>query len=70
MSTAESEVDLQRADFEAVTRHAFEGTPLDPEVERRIEERANRVTEEIRRIHGVIDEETLNQLIRDVREES
>lgn len=56
---------LEQADFEAVIRHAFEGEPLDPEVARRIEERADRITEEIRRVHGVIDDETFQKLLSD-----
>jgi len=31
---------LEQADAEAVYRHAFEGEPLDPEVRRRVRERA------------------------------
>jgi hypothetical protein len=53
------------ADFEAVLRHAFEGAPLDSEVARRVEERADRITEEIRCLHGVIDDETFQELLRD-----
>ena len=55
----------ERADFEAVLRHAFHGEPLDPEVARRVHERAARVTEEIYRIHGVIDDATFQALLRD-----
>ena len=40
------------ADAEAVLRHAFYGEPLDPEVARRVQERAARVTEEVYRAHG------------------
>ena len=58
--------DLQeQADEEAVLRHAFHGEPLDPEVSRRVHERAARVTEEIYRLHGEIDTETINELLRD-----
>ena len=53
------------ADEEAVFRHAFHGEPLDPEVLRRVHERAVRVTEEIYRLHGEIDTETINALFRD-----
>jgi hypothetical protein len=68
MSTAE--LDLQeQADSDAVMRHAFEGAPLDPEVARRVRERARRVTEEIYRLHGEIPEETLNQALREVRDD-
>ena len=55
----------ERADEEAVLRHAFHGEPLDPEVARRVHERAARVTEEIYRLHGEIDAETINALFRD-----
>jgi hypothetical protein len=56
---------LERADSEAVFRHAFEGEPLDPEVARRVHERAARVTEEIYRTHGLIDDETFQKLLSD-----
>jgi hypothetical protein len=55
----------EQADFEAVLRHAFHGEPLAPEVARRVHERAARVTEEIYRLHGEIDTETINALFRD-----
>jgi hypothetical protein len=61
---------LEQADAEAVLRHAFHGDPLDPEVARRVHERATRITEKIRRVHGELDEETVNQLLREVRDES
>ncbi len=64
MSTAERK-DLEQADSEAVMRHAFEGEPLDPEVARRVEERAARIAEEIYRIHGLIDDETFQKLLDD-----
>ena len=56
---------LERADSEAVYRHAFEGEPLDPEVRRRVRERAAKITEQIRRTHGVIDDETFQKLVSD-----
>ncbi len=55
----------EQADEAAVLRHAFPGKPLDPEVARRVHERAERVTEEIYRPHGEIDTETINALFRD-----
>lgn len=55
----------ERADEEAVLRHAFHGEPLDPVVSHRVHERAARVTEEIYRLHGEIDTETINALFRD-----
>jgi hypothetical protein len=58
------------ADEEAVLRHAFHGEPLDPEVARRVHERAARVTEEIYRVHGEIDTETINALFHDDDDET
>lgn len=55
----------ERADAEAVFRHAFHGEPLDPEVTHRVHERAAEVTEEAYRMHGEIDAETINALFRD-----
>lgn len=69
MSTATSATDLlaasEHSDTEAVLRHAFEGTPLDPEIARRVEERAARITEQVRQVHGVIDDETFQALLAD-----
>lgn len=55
----------EQADFEAVLRHAFDGEPLDPEVDRRVEERADRITEEIRRLRGIVNDETFQKLLTD-----
>jgi hypothetical protein len=55
----------EQADSEAVLGHAFDGEPLDPEIARRVEERADRITEEIRRVHGVVDDETFQELLCD-----
>ena len=44
-----------RADTQAVLDHLTSGAPLDPEVARRVRERAAAITEEIRRRHGVLD---------------
>ena len=57
--------DSEHADTEAVLRHAFEQAPLDPEVARRVDERAARITEQVRRTHGVIDDETFQALLAD-----
>ena len=46
-------------------RHAFHGEPQDPEVARRVHERAARVTAEIYRVQGEIDTETINALFHD-----
>jgi hypothetical protein len=43
------------ADGEAVVEALVTGKPLDPEIARRIQERAARITEEIRQQHGVLD---------------
>ena len=53
------------SDQEAVLRHALYGEPLDPEVLRRVDERADRITEEICRTHGVIDDKTFSELLGD-----
>ena len=55
----------QQADDEAVMRHAFDGKPLDPEIARRAQERGRRITEEIRRVHGLIDDKTFQSLLDD-----
>ena len=55
---------LEEADGEAVLRHAFHGEPLDPEVARRVHERALPIIEEIRRVHGEIDDQTIHDLLR------
>jgi hypothetical protein len=57
--------DCERSDTEAVLRHVFERAPLDPEVARRVDERAARITEQVRLTHGVIDDETFQLLIAD-----
>jgi hypothetical protein len=43
------------ADAQAVIEHVMSGKPLDPEVARRVHERAAKITDEIRRKHGVLD---------------
>jgi hypothetical protein len=55
----------QQADDEAVMLHVFDGKPLDPEVARRVQERGRRITEEIRRVHGLIDDKTFQSLLDD-----
>ena len=65
MSTELKTADSQElADRDAVYRHAFEGEPLDPEVQRRVRERAARITEEMSR-HGLINDETFQKLLDD-----
>jgi hypothetical protein len=55
------------ADLDAVMRRIIDGTPVDPEVSRRIRERAERVTEETYRAHGDVD---VNQLLHDARDDA
>ena len=55
----------EQTDTRAVLRHAFEHAPLDPEVARRVDERADRITEQVRRTRGVIDDETFQTLLAD-----
>ncbi len=52
-------------DVEAVLQHAFHGKSLDPEVARRVRERAFQITERIRRTKGVIDDATFAELLDD-----
>ncbi|MCI0739687.1 MAG: hypothetical protein L0Y72_11625 [Gemmataceae bacterium] len=69
MSTAETEpvcIDRQvLADLDAVMKRIIDGTPVDPETSRRIEERADRITEEIRRTRGVMDDARFQALLHD-----
>ena len=64
MSTAETKT-LEDDDRAAVYSHAFEGHPLDPEVRRRVRERAAKITEEMHKVHGFIDDETFQNLLDD-----
>jgi hypothetical protein len=57
--------DYEHSDTGAVLRHAFEQAPLDPEVARRVDERAARITEQVRRTRGIIDDETFQLLLAD-----
>ena len=69
MNTAETEpagIDLQvLADLDAVMKRIIDGTPVDPETSRRIEERADRITEEIRRTRGVMEDARFQALLHD-----
>ncbi len=56
------------ADLDAVMARIATGKPLEPETSRRIRERAERITEEIRQKHGVID--IAVQLIRETRDDA
>ena len=69
MSTVKTEpagIDLQvLADLDAVMKRIIDGTPVDPETSRRIEERADRITEEIRHTRGVMDDARFQTLLHD-----
>jgi len=56
----------EAADHQAVLDHAFKGKPLDPEVSRRVRERADRIRDELK-----ARDVTINavDLIRESREE-
>jgi hypothetical protein len=62
MNAAETPLD---PDTQAVIERAMTGKPLDPEIYRRIRERGERLTEEIRRAHGVVN--IAVDLIREAR---
>jgi hypothetical protein len=49
-----SDTDVQ-ADEEAVIASFVTGQPLDPEVARRVHERAQRIRERVLRTHGLVD---------------
>jgi hypothetical protein len=67
MSTAETEpagTEAQvLADLDAVMKRMIDGTPVDPETSRRIEERADRIRDEIRRTRGVMDDDRFQGLL-------
>jgi hypothetical protein len=69
MSNAERKpagIDLQvLADLDAVMKRIIDGTPIDPETSRRIEERSDLITEEIRRTRGVMDDGRFQALLHD-----
>ena len=69
MNTAKTHparIDLQvLVDLDAVMKRIIDGTPVDPETSRRIEERADRITEEIRRTRGVMDDARFLALLHD-----
>ena len=56
-----------RDDYKAVMGHVVEGTPVEPELARRVRERGERITDEIRREHGDIE---VVKLLHDAREDA
>jgi hypothetical protein len=57
----------EQADHEEIVRAAAERRPVDPEVSKRVRERAEKIREEILRTHGVLN--VAVDLIREAREE-
>ena len=55
----------EQADLERAWRHFVQGTPFEPDLARRIQERAERMRRENFRRVGYIDDETLGRLLRD-----
>lgn len=55
------------ADLQAVIDHLISGRPLDPEIVRRVEERGEKVRQEILEKHGVLN--VAVDLIREIRDE-
>ncbi len=56
-----------RADLKAVIDSLVSKTPLDPAVVRRVRERSDRMTEELRRAHGEMN--VAVDLIREIRDD-
>ena len=56
---------LSDADEAAHADIRIDGEPLDPEVSRRVHERAQLITDEIYRTHGLIDDKTFQILLDD-----
>lgn len=58
---------LREADGQAVMDHVLAGKPLDPEVVRRVRERSQRATEDVRRRLGTVN--VAVDLVRQARDE-
>jgi hypothetical protein len=68
MSSAETAAGINQqvlTVLDVVMKRIIDGTPVDPETSRRIEERADRITEEIRRTRGVMDDDRFQGLLHD-----
>lgn len=55
------------ADLDAVLKHVTSGTPIEPPLARRVRERSERMTEELRKQYG--ERDVAVDLIRAIREE-
>lgn len=56
---------VREADTAAVLEQFVSGTPLDPTIAERVHARAARVTEDIRRTRGLVDDDTFQSLLDD-----
>ena len=56
---------LRGADTAAVLDHLVSGKPLDPAISERVRTRAEQVTAEIRRDHGLVDDDMFQSLLDD-----
>jgi predicted HTH transcriptional regulator len=64
MKTIDTPPASELADKEEVLRLLSEGKPVtDHELRRRVRERSERITKEIRRTHGLIDDERFQSLL-------
>jgi hypothetical protein len=55
MNGTEKSLSQMDPDTRAIIEHALYGTPLDPEVARRIREQGERIKQEIYQKHGLLD---------------
>jgi hypothetical protein len=60
-----SDAALEQTDADSILRHTFHGEPLDPEIARRVHDRAEKITQKIYRVHGLIEDETFQKLLDD-----
>lgn len=56
---------LRDADAASVLEHLVTGQPLDPAIAERLSARVAQVTEDIRRHHGLVDDDTFQALLDD-----
>jgi hypothetical protein len=56
---------LRGADAAAVLQHLVSGQPLEPALLERVRARAEQVTIDVRRIHGLVDDDTFQSLLDD-----
>lgn len=59
------DVALRGADAAAVLEHLVSGKPLDPALVERVRARAEQVTADIRRNHGLVDDGAFQSLLDD-----